>query len=252
MPTPFMHMALAHRLFHDPEIPQTLRSAIGQEWGAFLLGSIAPDARVTSGIQRGESHFFEYQPVVDPPPVVAMLTKYPGLRPNALSSQQHVAFVAGYAAHLKMDEVWCTDMLFPVFIQGKLWDSQKTDYLMLHLLLAYMDQRDLQKLHSEDYHKLSVAMPQHWLPFIDDQGLCVWRDTVASQIAPGGMSLTNEILGQRVGLSSQEMDSYISNPDRMQELMWAYLLPERLARVEEAMYIGTRSTVIDYLNDNFD
>src|SRR5262245_53645099 len=115
MPTPFMHMALAHRLLHDSEIPENLRSIIGMEWGAFLLGSIAPDARVTSGTQRSESHFFEYQPVVDPPPIEAMLNKYPSLRSRMLTNQQHIAFITGYAAHLKMDEVWCTEMLFPVF-----------------------------------------------------------------------------------------------------------------------------------------
>src|SRR5438876_756682 len=143
MPTPFMHMALAHRLLRDPQLPPKFRSHLDKEWGAFLLGSIAPDARVTAGTHRGESHFFEYQPVVDPPPIIAMLTTYPNLQANALSNDQHTAFIAGYAAHLKMDEVWCTDILFPVFIEGNRWASKQTEYLMLHLLLAYLDQRDL-------------------------------------------------------------------------------------------------------------
>ena len=45
MPTPFMHMALAERLIADPVLPAGLRDLLVSNWGAFLLGSIAPDAR---------------------------------------------------------------------------------------------------------------------------------------------------------------------------------------------------------------
>jgi hypothetical protein len=248
MPTPFMHMALAHRLLRDPELPANCRSHLAEQWGAFLLGSIAPDARVTAGTQRGESHFFEYQPVVSPPPIIAMLSKFPTLRSNALTDEQHMAFVAGYAAHLKMDEVWCTDMLFPVFIQGNRWDSKQTEYLMLHLLLAWMDQRDLSVLHPQDYDRLAGTVPKKWLPFMSDEGLSIWRDMVAPQIAPGGVSLTNQILGQRVALSADEMANHINDAVAMQERMWSILLPEQLAVVEESMYMQTRDAVIDYLN----
>jgi hypothetical protein len=248
MPTPFMHMALAHRLRHDPELPEKVCSHLAEQWGAFLLGSIAPDARVTAGTHRGDSHFFEYQPVVDPPPIVAMLNKHPNLRTTTLTNNQHIAFVAGYAAHLKMDEVWCTDMLFPVFIQGNRWESKQTEYLMLHLLLAYLDQRDLQILTPEDYNKLASTLPQRWLPWMSDEGLCVWRDMVAAQLAPGGVSLTNQILGQRVALSADEMTKQINDKARMDEQMWSRLLPEQLASIEEAMYIHTRKALVDYLS----
>ena len=68
MPTPFMHMALARRLIADPSLPTTIRDLVQSAWGAFLLGSIAPDARISSGLDRANTHFFEYQPVIDPPP----------------------------------------------------------------------------------------------------------------------------------------------------------------------------------------
>jgi hypothetical protein len=80
MPTPFMHMALAHRMSIDPLVPTDIRSALQSHWGAFLLGQIAPDARVSSGLQRAQTHFFDYGPVIDPPATRAMLTKHPDLR----------------------------------------------------------------------------------------------------------------------------------------------------------------------------
>lgn len=243
-----MHLALAHRLLRDPDLPAKVRTHLTEQWGAFLLGSIAPDARVTAGTHRGDSHFFEYNPVVDPPPIHAMLSKYPTLRASALTHKQHMVFVAGYTAHLKMDEVWCTDMLFPVFIQGNRWDSKQIEYLMLHLLLAYMDQRDLKLLHPDDYGKLSATTPQQWLPFMTDEGLCTWRDMVAAQLAPGGISLTNQILGQRVALSADAMAAQINDEALMEERMWSRLLPEQLTAIEEAMYVQTRHAVIDYLD----
>src|SRR5438876_11109177 len=121
MPTPFMHIAFAQRMIADPIVPDSVRATLHADWGAFLLGSIAPDARVSSGIERANTHFFEYQPVVEPSAISAMFSRFPELTHPALSDATHAAFVAGYAGHLVMDQVWCTDFLFPVFYNGT-WD----------------------------------------------------------------------------------------------------------------------------------
>src|SRR5258708_32907601 len=141
MPTPFMHMALAERLIHDPELPEPEHALLRASWGAFVLGSIAPDARVSSGMERGSTHFFEYQPKVDPPAVTAMLQRHAELQRAAISDETRAAFIAGYAAHLAMDEIWCTDLLFPMFIHGGDWGDRTTKFLVLHALLAYLDRR---------------------------------------------------------------------------------------------------------------
>src|SRR5260221_4240641 len=107
MPTPFMHMALAKRLLADGTFPEPARKFLAANWGPFLLGSVAPDARVSSGMDRAATHFFEYAPIIDPPPVQAMLARHPELVRSAILDDEQAAFVAGYAGHLSMDEVWC-------------------------------------------------------------------------------------------------------------------------------------------------
>src|SRR5258708_39750816 len=115
MPTPFMHMAFAERLIADPVLPAGVRDLLVSNWGAFLLGSIAPDARVSSGIDRVGTHFFEYVPHIDPSAVQVMMTRHPELAGISLSEGGRRAFIAGYVAHLMMDQILCTALLFPVF-----------------------------------------------------------------------------------------------------------------------------------------
>ncbi len=74
-----MHMAFAERVIADEALPPDARAASDAHWGAFLLGNIAPDARVSSGIRRADTHFFEYTPMIAMPPITAMLAQYPAL-----------------------------------------------------------------------------------------------------------------------------------------------------------------------------
>jgi hypothetical protein len=243
-----MHMALAERLLADPVLPHPVRDLLAENWGAFLLGSIAPDVRVSSGLNRVSTHFFEYVPQVDPPAVSAMLTQYSELLRTHITDNTRIAFVAGYAAHLAMDQIWCTDLLFPAFFYSD-WADNSTKMLVLHVLLSYMDQRDRQLLPDSQYAQLSTAAPNHWLPFIDDEALIVWRDTIASQIAPGAMSLTLDILGKRVSKTAAELATVVDDPIKMAELTWKNIPPEKLAEVEQTMYNACRDAVITYLSD---
>ncbi len=249
MPTPFMHMAFAQRVVADDALPPDVRAAIDAHWGAFLLGSIAPDARVSSGIRRADTHFFEYEPVIATPPITAMLTQYPMLNRANVGSDQHAVFIAAYGAHLAMDEIWCTDLLFPKFMNG--WADGSLSFQMLHMLLGWLDARDLQTLPlAAQYPALAAATPDHWLPFIPDEALIVWRDTIASQIAPEGSSRTLEILSQRIKMNEGEMRAFINSPDKMDQFMWQNVSRETVAAVEVAMYARARSVLLDYLQNN--
>ncbi len=237
-----MHMALAERLSHDSDIPETIRRLLGAAWGAFLLGSIAPDARLSSGLERADTHFFRYGPVVDPPAVTAMLRRYGSLRREAIANDVQAAYVAGYAAHLAMDETWCVRLLFPYFTLETLPERMR----LFHMLIAYLDRRDRAKLTDTEYMALASAVPNRWLPFISDQGLIDWRDTIASQIAPAAPSRTLDILGQRVSMTASELAGLLDSEGQM-EALWALVSPSQVASIEEAMYSGTRRTVVDYL-----
>jgi hypothetical protein len=248
-----MHMALVNRLIDDASLPAASRTLLRSAWGAFLLGSIAPDARVSSGISRVDTHFFEYTPTIDPPPASAMLNRHPSLRRSALNDENEVAkavFVAGYAGHLAMDEIWCVDMLFPHFIHWNGWDSQASAMLTLHVLLSHLDERDLQLLPAGEHTHLLLAEPCRWLPFMPDEALRGWRDIVATQFPPAGASRTLEILGKRIGLSVENMTELLTSPARMDEIVWSNISADRLAVAEEAMYVAVRRTVIDYLEDS--
>jgi len=248
MPTPFMHIALVHRLMADASLPDSDRAILQDQWGPFLLGSIAPDARVSSGLHRADTHFFEYEPVIDPPPATLMLTIHPELRrPSINGDDARAAFVAGYAGHLAMDEIWCTHLLFPYLIQAEDWGTPTERNMILHILLGYMDQRDRALLPDSDYPPLATTAPHSWLPFMSDDALCGWRDTVAPQLAPGGTSLTLHILGKRIGMTAPEMAAFINNPDQMAVSLWAHIPHKNLAVVEDAMYNAVRDTIIGYL-----
>ncbi len=239
-----MHMAFAQRVVQDEALSLDTRALIAQEWGAFLLGNIAPDARVSSGIRRADTHFFEYEPVIAVQPMDAMLTQFPMLMRANVTSAAHVAFIAGYVAHLAMDEVWCTDLLFPRFMA---WDGGFTSFQMLHMLLGTLDARDLQKVPPDQYLALAAATPDHWLPFIPDPALIVWRDTIAEQIALGGHSRTLEILSQRIKMDEREMREFIDSAPLMDQYLWQNVPPEAVAAAEVRMYERARDCIRRYL-----
>jgi hypothetical protein len=241
-----MHMAFAQRVIDDPALApyQTL---IDAHWGAFLLGNIAPDARVSSGIRRADTHFFEYAPEIDPPAMTAMLAQFPMLARNKITSDAQAVFIAGYLAHLAMDEVWCTDILYPYFT--KLWDGNFTSFTMLHICLGWLDARDRATLPTAtQYPALAGATPHDWLPFIPDSALIDWREIVARQIAPEGRSETLQILGQRVKMNEAEMREFIESEKAMNDYLWHNIPREAITANDQHMYERARDNILNYLS----
>lgn len=243
-----MHIALADRLLADSAMPKPVHQALAQAWGAFLLGSIAPDARVSSGLARGATHFFEYHLPLDLPPAVKLLRMFPALRCGNLSSAAQRAFIAGYAAHLAMDAAWFTEML-PYFSRD--WAAPPLRNILLHMLLCHLDARDRLRLAEGDYTALKSATPQAWLPFMADADLSAWRDLIADQLAPNAHSRSLEILGSRIRLSAAEMQAFLADEAQMQPL-WQNIPPSAIAAVEVAMYESVRATVSAYFADQLD
>lgn len=245
MPTPFMHIALADRLIADPELPSSAYDTLRQAWGAFLLGSIAPDARISSGLARSATHFFEYTKPLDLPPACKLLSAFPMLRCSALTDSAQRAFVAGYAAHLAMDAVWFTEML-PHFSGD--WAPPAQRVILLHMLLGYLDAQDRLRLAADDYLALKRATPKAWLPFISDADLTAWRDLIADQLAPNAPSRTLEILGDRIRMTAAQMQAFLANEAEMR-LLWQNIPPNLIEAVNAAMYASVRETVRAYFAD---
>jgi hypothetical protein len=247
MPTPFTHLLTAQRLLDDPCLSEAARAFLNAECAAFLLGNIAADARVDSGQTREATHFYAY----DEPPIHrqtwrVMLERHPSLKTPTSPAQR--AFIAGYVAHLSMDEVWTLDMLAPQFGQRDWGGSSHFRFVMLHILLIHIDERDLSGIQSWQADTLRQAEPDAWLPFMTDATLRQWRDFIAAQLEPGA-SQTLAVLGGRVGMAPEELRAILDSPERMRDDLWANVAPETLAQVEQEMYSHARDQLAIYLQE---
>lgn len=244
MPTPFSHLAVAQRLLKDEQIPQSDRDLFRANLGAFLLGNIAADARVGASIPRERTHFYAYGQAMVDHPYKVMLKEHPYLLQPANAHQQ--AFAAGYIAHLSMDEIWSQQMVGPYFF-ARDWGSRGFRFLMLHIILIYMDERDERCLEAWQAEGLISAHPTQWVQFLADDDLRDWRDTIYNQIKPGGQSKTLEIFGQRIMKTPDDLRAVLDSEELMQSGLWNNVPRQVLADIEDAMYRWSRQTLSDYM-----
>lgn len=239
MPTPFTHLAIAQRLLDDVPIGDALKD----ELGAFLLGNIAADARVGAGTARVDTHFYQYgKPMVDHPWRV-MVERFPRLmQPH---SAAHRVFVAGYVAHLSVDEFWTVNLTEPQFGRRE-WATLDERFYMLHILLVQMDERDLASLASWQPDALAQAQPHDWLPFMPDKDLCYWRDMIHEQIKPGGESQTLDIFSQRISRSPEEIHALAHDPAAVQARLWEHIPPAVTQQAEAGMYDHAKKQMLTY------
>lgn len=245
MPTPFTHLAVAQRLLVDGQLPEAVQRLIDAERPAFLLGNIAADARVSGNINREATHFYSYERPIDEHPWRVMLGKHPSLLTPHSAAQR--AFLAGYVAHLSMDELWSIEMVRPHFF-GAAWGDPKLRFLMLHIILIYMDERDYRLLADWQRGMLCQAKPSDWTPFMDDATLRDWRDFIGEQIAPG-MSETLNVFGGRIRVSPEDLRAILDSPARMRGDLWTHVPQALLADVEAHMYRHARAQMIRYCQE---
>jgi hypothetical protein len=201
---------------------------------------------VSSGIQREATHFYTYDSPIVEHPWRVMLARHTALRHAATLAQR--AFLAGYVAHLTMDELWSLHMVRPHFVE-RAWESQKHRFIMLHIILIHMDERDYGLLEPWQRPTLENALPNSWLPFINDADLSGWRDFIGQQLPPHGESRTLDVFGERIGMTAGALRAILDEPQQMQAGLWAYIAPSLLADVEATMYAGARADLLTYLND---
>ncbi|MCB9451191.1 MAG: zinc dependent phospholipase C family protein [Anaerolineaceae bacterium] len=247
MPTPFTHLETAQRLLQDPLLPAQVRTGLAQERGAFLLGSVAPDARM-DGLTRDDTHFYAYTSAITRPPWRVMLDEFPVLIPP--HSAAHRAFLAGYAAHLAVDVVWTVEMLGPHFATGSWGESRPFRFLMLHVLLIHMDERDLAALQPWQPATLAKAQPDSWLPFLTDTVLADWRDFIYQQIKADGESQTLAVFGARINKTPDDLRAILDSPQQMQAGLWDNIPRETLAEIEARMYASARVEMTHYWDES--
>ena len=242
MPTPFTHLAVTDRLLTDGRLPEDVRATLLAERSAFLLGNVAADARISSGLNREATHFYAYdRPMVEHPWRV-MLASFPALQRPVNAAQR--AFVAGYVAHLALDELWSIQIVRPYFGLAA-WGTPSERFFLLNALLVQMDERDYRLLPPWQRAALLAASPRDWLPFMADADLAGWRDFVGLQLPPEGMTQTLNVIGERVGLMPDALQAFIESPAQMAPL-WANLPPEVVAQAERDMEEQSRLDLLAY------
>lgn len=84
-----------------------LRGIIDAHFSHFCVGAVAPDARVRSETGRAATHFFEFRESATWGRATAELfAARPALADPSAVSVEQAAYVAGYLAHLAVDEVF--------------------------------------------------------------------------------------------------------------------------------------------------
>ena len=241
MPTPFTHLKVAQDLLRDPTIPEAIRAALNAERSAFLLGSIAADARVSSGMERADTHFYRYDEPMDNRAWRVMLAQHPTLQ-AATSTAQRV-FLAAYAAHLAMDEIWTLDLLREHFFEAD-WHDFRFRFFMLAILLTWADERDYALL--EDWHApvLEAVQPAGWIPFMNDADLLEWRDFIHEQLINGSQTL--QVLGERAHRTPEEFRAVLNSPERLQADLWDHVPPVVIEQVEARMYTFALEQLLTY------
>lgn len=243
MPTPFTHLATVPEILDHPGLTGGAREALRVELPAFMLGNIAPDVQTLSGQTREATHFFPVPLEAGPPAQARLLALHPSLaQPVALPLAQ-ASFVAGYLAHLVLDQLWVAEIFEPVFGPAQPWSSFHHRLYLHNVLRAHWDAADLARLQPGTAGQLQASQPAHWLPFVRDPHLRAWRDQVAGQLEPGA-ARTVEVFAERMNADPRALAELLASPDELERQVFAHLPAGALERYRTAA-VGAAAGVIE-------
>lgn len=218
MPTPATHLALAEEMLRKDDLSAAARQLLNEQWGPFLLGSTAPDVRTVSGQRREASHFYSVPRTSDVPAYRALLDTHPTLACVEALSPPRAAFIAGYIAHLVLDELWLDDV-FPRFLLQD-WGPLRERLFLHNVLRTWIDYEAQEALDGAVAQTLQGVEPRGWVPFVADEHLRVWRDWLVEQLGPGCKMETAEVFASRMGVQPAEIDAVAQSPAQMEELVF--------------------------------
>jgi hypothetical protein len=199
-----------------------------------MLGHTAPDVKTVSGQKREESHFYTIPRTSDRPAYLALFDTHPELaRANALSPSQ-AAFIAGYVAHLLLDELWLDDVFQRYFLQD--WGPLGERLFLHNVLRTWVDLRDQARLDGTMAQALEQAEPDDWLPFVDDEYLRGWRDWLVVQLAAGHRMETAKVLADRMGVPAAEVEAVVQSPEEMERRVFQHFPRSALEAFRERGY----------------
>jgi hypothetical protein len=248
MPAALTHLAAANDLLTDPKLSSRLGARVQARRAAFLLGNIGPDVRAVSGLAREATHFFGIPPSGNESSHHRLLERWPGLADASRLAPEHAAFVAGYIAHLVMDEAWA-DLIVMRFIytQGIRWGRDHPGFRLYSLLMLYLDTAAAAHLPPDTGEVLAEARPDGWLPFASDADLAAWRDHVAVQARDEGVGLVTRMFAKIMGVSPEELSDVVASEARMQAEVFERVPRRELDRFQRTTHARSRQALCGYL-----
>lgn len=227
MPTPATHLALGQQMLHSgqqmlhqDDLSPAARHLLDRWEGPFLLGHTAPDVKTISGQRREESHFYTIPRTSDYPAYRILFDMHPELARADLLSPPRAAFVAGYIAHLLLDELWLDDVFERYFLQD--WGPLGERLFLHNVLRTWVDLRDQARLNGTAAQALQRAEPDDWLPFVDDEHVRRWRDWLVEQLTAGHRMETARVLADRMGVPAAEVEAVVQSPEQMERRVFQH------------------------------
>jgi len=249
-----MHLALAEEIIRGDALPPAIRCLLTQQRGPFLLGHTAPDVQTVSGQRRDETHFYSIPRTSDRPAHETLFAAHPQLARAELLPPAQAAFVAGYIAHLLLDELWLEDVFLHYFWQDGGTHRTEPRAKVLrerifphNVLRTWMDRQDQQRLNGSVVTTLRETEPQGWLPFVGDEHLRVWRDWLVGQIGPGGSVQTAEVFAQRMGVPVAEVEAVLRSPQQMEERVFRHIPRAALQSFHDTGYARSVALISEYI-----
>lgn len=251
MPTPVNHLILAREVADSGLLDASSKALLKREWGAFLLGHTAPDVQTVSGQPRHATHFYTLPPSGKTPAYQTLLTAYPFLSDARRLSPAHAAFVAGYLAHLLVDEQWWREVFNPFFGPHAEWATFRERLFLHNVLRTWLDEQDQQRLDGTEAQALAQVEPQGWLPFVEDRSLRAWRDLLIEQLQPGRSIRTAEVFAARMHVPTEAVKEALASPEQMARI-FRHVPPDRLAAYRTTAVRRSAHLLNRYLRGSLD
>jgi hypothetical protein len=254
MPTPFYHLSIAEELLANSRLPEETRRWLIRQRPAFLLGNTAPDVQTVSQQAREATHFFVLPLQRNAHlPWEVMWNEYPELRKDADAalSEAQAAFLAGYVCHLQADWVWVNEIFEPFFGSGGHWAERQHRLYIHNVLRAYLDRQVLGCLHPRSGELLMRAVPEKWLPFVEDAHLCQWRDFLAPQLHPGASAQTVEVFAARQGIDPEQFYQLLDSEPLMDQQVFVHLSRRQMSMYRQQMIAQSLALLSDWQPAHF-
>ncbi len=174
-----------------------------------------------------------------------MLQRHPQLLQPRDEAQR--VFLAGYVAHLAMDEIWTQNIMWPLMQGIDDVNERRRRALAITLMMTRCDERDYRAIDAGSVSALGQAQPRAWLTFLSDADLVTMRDLILRQLQ--GQSQTLDILSRRWGLTPQDFRTILDDPAKFDAEVLCWIPERQLRQVERNMDFHMRAQLQDWLGE---